>query len=82
MKKIVLITMILVILSVSLFTLTGCSLKIETDDNSVSASVDEETQGTFERIVDWIVERLDRIFTTEGNNGGSSGDTSTDEGVA
>ena len=66
MRKVVLVLIIVAILSVAMFTLTGCSFTVETSDNSISASVDEETQGTFERIIDWIVERLDRIFVTEG----------------
>lgn len=65
MRKVVLVLIIVAILSVGLFTLTGCSFTVETDENSISASVDEETQNTFERIIDWIVERLDRIFVTE-----------------
>ena len=73
MKKVILIFAIFVILSVSLFTLTGCSLTIETDENSVSASVDEETQGTFERIVDWIVERLHRVFDTSDSSSNNDG---------
>ncbi len=73
MKKVVLIFVIFVILSFSLFTLTGCSLTIETDENSVSASVDEETQGTFERIVDWIVERLHRVFDTSDSSSSNDG---------
>lgn len=75
MRKVVLILIIIAILSIGLFTLTGCSFTVKTDDNSISASVDEETQGTFERIIDWIVERLDRIFDNEDKN-------STDGGVA
>lgn len=81
MKKLVLIVVILAILTGALFTLTGCSLKIETDDNSVSASVDEETQSTFESIIDWIVERLDRIFVTEENSGSSNEGESQGESV-
>lgn len=75
MRKLVLGLIIVAILSIGLFTLTGCSFTVETDDNSISASVDEETQGTFERIIDWIVEKLDRIFVTEDKN-------NTDGGVA
>lgn len=76
MKKIVLILVTISILTVALFTLTGCSVTFETDDNSISASVDEETKGTFERIVDWVVERLDRIFVTEDT--GSEGESSSE----
>lgn len=62
MKKVVLSLVLLVILSVSLFTLTGCEISARTDDNSVSVSVDDETKGTFESVLDWIQERIDRIF--------------------
>ena len=76
MKKVVLIFVVITILTIALFTLTGCSITFETDDNSISASVDEETKGTFEGIVDWIVERLDRIFVTEDT--GSGGESSSE----
>lgn len=65
MRKVVLVFIIVAILTAMMFTLTGCSFTVETDENSISASVDEDTQNTFERIMDWIVERLDRIFVTE-----------------
>ena len=61
-KSIILSLVLLVILSCSLFTLTGCEISAKTDDNSVSVSVDDETKGTFEGILDWIQERIDRIF--------------------
>lgn len=76
MKKVVLILVTITILTVALFTLTGCSITAETNDNSISVSVDEETKGTFEGIVDWVVERLDRIFVTEDNI--SEGDSSSE----
>ena len=75
MRKVVLVFIIVAILPIGMFTLTGCSFTVETDENSISASVDEDTQNTFERIIDWIVERLDRIFVTEDKN-------NTDGGVA
>ena len=62
MKKVVLSLVLLAILNVALFTLTGCEISAKTDDNSVSVSVDDETKGTFEGILDWIQERIDRIF--------------------
>lgn len=74
MKKVVLILVTITILLFMLFTLTGCSITAETSENSVSVSVDEETQSTFENIVDWVVERLHRIFVTEDSektNGGA-----------
>lgn len=62
MKKVIVSLTILLILSCALFTLTGCEISARTDDNSISISVDEDTKGTFERILDWIQERIDRIF--------------------
>lgn len=65
MKKVVLILIMIVILSVALFTLTGCKITAETTDNGVSVEVDDATKGTFENILDWITERIDRIFDAE-----------------
>ena len=62
MKKFVLSLVLLAILTCALFTLSGCEISARTDDNSVSISVDNETKGTFESILDWIQERIDRIF--------------------
>ena len=62
MKKVVLSLVLLAILNVALFTLTGCEISAKTDDNSVSISIDDDTKGTFESILDWIQERIDRIF--------------------
>lgn len=62
MKKVVLIIVLILILTVSLFTLTGCKISAETHDNGVSVEVDDATKGTFESILDWITERIDRIF--------------------
>lgn len=62
LKKFILSLVLLVILCCALFTLTGCEISAKTDDNSVSVSVDEETKGTFTSILDWIQERIDRIF--------------------
>lgn len=62
MKKVILYVAIIAILTASVFALTGCSITAETSDNSVSVSVDGETQSTFERILDWIQERIDRVF--------------------
>ena len=62
LKTVFISIILLTILSCSLFTLTGCEISARTDDNSVSVSVDDETKGTFEGILDWIQERIDRIF--------------------
>lgn len=65
MRKLIVMIMFVFLLTVGLFTLTGCTLTLESTDNSVSASVDEQTQESVGGVIDWIVERLDRIFVTE-----------------
>ena len=65
MKKVVLSLIMIVILSVALFTLTGCKITAETTNNGVSVEVDDATKGTFESVLDWITERIDRIFDAE-----------------
>lgn len=62
LKNIILSIIILGILTSFLFTLSGCEISAKTDDNSVSVSVDDETKGTFESVLNWIQERIDRIF--------------------
>lgn len=68
MKKIVLIVTLMVVLIIGMFTLTGCTLTVKTTDNSVSASVDGETTEKVDGVIDWIKNRLNRIFTTTDNN--------------
>ncbi len=65
MRKLIVMIMFVMLLTAGLFTLTGCTLTLESTDNSVSASVDEQTQESVGGVIDWIVERLDRIFVTE-----------------
>ncbi len=65
MKKVILTTIMIVMLTVAVFTLTGCTLQIETTDNSVSASVDGETTERVDSIIDWIKARIDRVFSTD-----------------
>lgn len=65
MKKVVLIIVMIILLSVALFTLTGCKISAETTDNGVSVEVDDATKGTFENILDWVTERIDRIFDVQ-----------------
>lgn len=64
MKKIFLTIFVIITLTVSMFFLTGCTLKVETSDNSVSASVDGDTTERVDSIIDWIKERLNRLFNT------------------
>lgn len=66
MKKIILVIILLIVLLTALVCLTGCTLKIETTDNSVSASVDGETTAKVDSIIDWIKDRLSRVFVTSG----------------
>ena len=65
MKQFV-ITMITVIVLISfIFILSGCKLEIEATDNTVSASVDGDTTEKVDNIIEWIKERLSRIFDTD-----------------
>ncbi len=79
MKKIIGIIVFIVILGALLFFLTGCTLKLETSDNSVSASVDGETGDTINNVFDWIKERLNRLFNTEDNNDSNDETTTTEQ---
>lgn len=65
MKKIISIIMLVVMLSIVMFVLSGCTLTLETTDNSVSASVDGDTTEKVDGIIDWIKERLDGLFDVE-----------------
>lgn len=64
MKKIISIIVLVIVLGVAIITLTGCTLQIETTDNSVSASVDGDTTEKVDNVIDWIKERLSRLFNT------------------
>ena len=65
MKKIIVKILLMIMLMVMLIVLSGCTLKIETTDNSVSASVDGETTEKVDNIINWIKERLSGIFQFE-----------------
>ena len=67
MKKIVLTMVLVTLLTVAMFALTGCTLQIETTDNSVSASVDGDTTEKVDSILDWVKERIQRVFTPSDN---------------
>ena len=62
MKKIVSIVLLMIMLVAGIFFLTGCTLTVEKTDNSVSASVDGDTTEKVDRILDWIKERVSRVF--------------------
>ncbi len=65
MKNLVLTIFIIIVLFSSLFIFSGCKLEIETTDNSVTASVDGDTTEKVDNILDWIKERLSRLFNTD-----------------
>ena len=65
MKSIVIKILFILVLIIMVITLTGCTLTIETTDNSVSASVDGDTTKKVENIFDWIKEKLSGIFQFE-----------------
>lgn len=65
MKKIIVTISTIVILISFMFILSGCTLKIETTDSSVSASVDGDTTEKVDNIIDWIKGRLSRLFNTD-----------------
>lgn len=62
MKNIVLTIFTAIILISFMFILSGCTLKIETSDSSVTASVDGDTTEKVDNILDWIKARLSRLF--------------------
>lgn len=76
MKKVFLIVTSLLVIAVMAISLTGCTLQVTTSENSVSASVDEETTETVNNVFDWIIERLDRVFDA----GSSNQNTSNNQG--
>lgn len=65
MKKTIATIFVIIILTFSLFILSGCKLEIETTDNSVTASVDGDTTEKVDNILDWIKERISRLFNTQ-----------------
>ena len=65
MKKIVSIILLVIMLSLGCLFLTGCTLTVETTDNSVSASVDGETTEKVDGIIDWLKDRFSRVFDVE-----------------
>ena len=77
MKKVISIILVIAILGLSAIFLTGCTLTLETTDNSVSATVDGDTTEKVDNIIDWIAERIKRVFNTESNSGTSSDSTSS-----
>ncbi len=64
MKKILLTIILVIILIIGMVSLSGCTVKVETTDNSVSASIDGKTTEKVDGVIDWIKERISRIFKT------------------
>lgn len=77
MKKIVLTMVLVTLLTVAMFALTGCTLQIETTDNSVSASVDGETTERVDSVIDWIKARIDRVFNSSDEGATSAPETTS-----
>ena len=71
MKKIISIIALIVVLTAIVFAVTGCTLQIETTENSVSASVDGDTTERVDSVLDWIRERIQRVFTTTSSESSS-----------
>ena len=67
MKSIFVKVLLIIAIMVILFALSGCTLQIETTDNSVSASVDGDTTEKVDNIIVWIKERLRGLFDFEDN---------------
>lgn len=65
MKKLIVKILLVIVLISMVVVLSGCTLKIETTDNSVSASVDGETTEKVDNIIDWVKDRISRIFVNE-----------------
>ena len=65
MKKVVSIILLVVMIVLGCLFLTGCTLTVETTDNSVSASVDGDTTEKVDGILDWIKDRFNRVFDVE-----------------
>lgn len=72
MKKIILTIALILILIVATLSLSGCTLQIETTDNSVSASVDGDTTEKVDNVLDWIKARLSRLFNTSDSSNTSA----------
>lgn len=75
MKKVLLTLSVIVILSVMVISLTGCTMQIETTNNSVSASVDGDTTEKVDSVLDWIKERVSRVFSSSSNSSSSNAGT-------
>lgn len=77
MKKVIIEIALVIVLIASVFLLSGCTLQIETTDNSVSASVDGDTTQKVDNIIDWIKVRLQKLFKTEGESSANQDNSQT-----
>jgi len=62
MKRIFLTIVTIIVLLCVMITLSGCKFTVETTDNSVTAAVDENTTEKVDGVLDWIKQRLSRLF--------------------
>ena len=67
MKSILVKFLLIIVIMFLMVAMSGCTLKIETTDNSVSASVDGDTTEKVDNIIVWIKERLRGLFDFEDN---------------
>lgn len=81
MKKVFFIIALILILTIAVFSLTGCTLQIETTDSSVSASVDGDTTERVDSVLDWIKARLSRLFNTTDSSTSSTSSTSSSSSI-
>lgn len=71
MEKLKSVILIGIILFFMIFILTGCTLTVETTNNSVTASVDGNTTEQVDSVLDWIKERVERVFNSDSKNNNS-----------
>lgn len=65
MKKIITTIFLTLLLLINVILLSGCTLTVETTENSVTASVDGETTEKVDGILDWVKDRISRVFNVD-----------------
>ncbi|MBR3614419.1 MAG: hypothetical protein IKL55_04510 [Clostridia bacterium] len=65
MKKIITTIFLILLLLINVILLSGCTLTVETTENSVTASVDGETTEKVDGILDWVKDRISRVFNVD-----------------
>ena len=68
MKKLKTAILLIILLISLIFVFTGCTLTVETTNNSVKASVDGDTTEKVDSILDWIKQRINRVVDVEKTN--------------